>query len=824
MPMNKGLFVDFGVGLSKFKKDLTDMKQTWRSAMSAMEQEAKKSFAKISTDNKKNLNKSTAFANPGVFGMQRFKTTGKDYGNGSPMGSGAAVQVRRTEKMLALQKSLLGVYQKQTKLTDIGGGADPGYATRLAAAKKRQAEYIANSKKGNKVTEQSVKTSRSFADQLRDITRQKLKATQESARHSTALKLENSYFSRLRYQLVEAAAAYVSYRAVMNGAGALINTGRDIENAGFRNSVAFGNKKNYLDARRSMSVNSPFDKADRLEGMTNMMSSGIDAKKYGQLFRNASGATGQSVGEFSGNIKSAVYGDSGILRQYGIKNAQIRTLDLYGRTPIQRRDMILGMLKDNKYFIDGEKQAMNTLTGIQKNIGNRWTNFMEMIIGGADDKNSLYSRIKSGGQSVINWLTKNEKRLKRFATVASTVFKWLVSGVERVGKWLGTKFEGLLKYFDGSEEAFAKKTGKFLLFLELAKNKVGRFFKEWGGTIEWFVKFYLGKQLLGRLGKGGILGLVVGSMLSGDVRAIVKKAIDAFGGGWAVAGMISTYLFAKGSMALISAAARKWLFGGISSGFADAVGSSKGLIGRLTGGILGKLGLDIVGDKVATTVAKSQAAKKGTSTAARMLARGAGVAGASTLAEAALTGSAGTGAAGIAVTIVGIAAVAATAIGLAMVAAQGRKNRLQAWADPKRQGDARKIRYAGMMAIRNTTVAPSKDLEEGILAQQAGQTVEEFRAAKQRRVDEINEAIKATEQQQAEERLDAYLQKHPEELKKKHASAGTTIGEIHIHVDGSKSPQKTADAVLEAIRGGYPDAPGSRQAPGARTFSNTANV
>ena len=509
--MSKGLFVDFGVGLTKFRNNVRDMKKTWADAMKDLEDKAKKTFTKV------NAAQAKAASGSGVF---------------SDAWGGSSNAMRRPDFRNAYTKSI----ERNMRFYNTNALRAKRIATMYSIKGANKTAPWAQPMAGPTVNPAATKNSVSLIDRLTDAYKRLKKSRDEdsgsSSKHNTALKLENSYFSRLRYQIVATVTAYLSYRAIDRYIRYTVGQGQALENNAFKGSVMFGNKGNYLKAydlaqKLSTQGKSGFQTDDLVEGFQKMMYAGIDAKKNYKWVSNVAGATGQKFSETANNLSSAVYGNSDVMRQYGATNAQVKSLDLWGHTPQQRKAMIVAMLKDNKLFINGAKEQAQTLTGIFNQIGSKWEMFVQKIIGKPSDKNSLYTAIKNMFQKINNFFDRNSERIGRFAYAAAETFKWMVKQIEGVGRYLARKAESFLSIFDGSETTFKQKIAKFILWLDLTKLKVKRFFDDWGWLIKDFIYFRMGAWLLGKLGVTGLIGGLIkglfGTATETTAAAIIGK-------------------------------------------------------------------------------------------------------------------------------------------------------------------------------------------------------------------------------------------------------------------------------------------------------------
>ena len=366
-----------------------------------------------------------------------------------------------------------------------------------------------------------------------EATHKKTHELHESLEKFTKGGFVGRYSSYTARRLTYALGGIFSIWGIKRLGNSILGAATEREMDSFRLRVPFGNRGNAAAAmelaeKMGTTGKTPFKSSDMVDAFKQMMEMGIDPRnrKNFNTFGNIAGATGQSMSAVSSDISSAVYGNSSILRKYGVNNQQIFALDrMVNQRPDARKNVIMQILSGDKRYKNGMKEFSYSWQGMVNQIKNHWEAFKLSIIGDPKDKNSLYSKLKDTFQKVIDWLNRNQARIKRFGIAVGEVLKWVLRQVTAFMKWVAHGAESILKKVDGSSESFRDKMAKMVLWLELTKEKVVRFLDKWGWAIKLFVKIWVGAKiaslilspftkLLGLLGGGSGGGGIMGALFN----------------------------------------------------------------------------------------------------------------------------------------------------------------------------------------------------------------------------------------------------------------------------------------------------------------------
>lgn len=271
---------------------------------------------------------------------------------------------------------------------------------------------------------------------------------------------------------------YIALREMWHMTKHLFSEMKELETLGRKNQIFMGNASNVYNAiekfkHKQAEGLTPFSSNDLLEGYNTLAQKGIDATQKFELINNMAAKAGVSFAEASNDIASAMQGNAAAFEKYGLDQKFLAfTKGIEGNTP-RMRSAVLSVLENNKaLWKDGAKDAVNSIEGYQGMIKASWEIFKEKIIGRPDDPNSLASKIRDTFKKIANFMHHHGKQIAAIGSAIGEVFKRVWSWVEGFGRKIA---HALVGHSHSAEEFVNKlkdRTMRFVLFIELVKNKV----------------------------------------------------------------------------------------------------------------------------------------------------------------------------------------------------------------------------------------------------------------------------------------------------------------------------------------------------------------
>ena len=297
---------------------------------------------------------------------------------------------------------------------------------------------------------------------------------------------------------------------------------------------------------------------DQLDAMNNLMAAGIKVGKNFQWISKAAHASGQSVAQFSGAIRSAVGGNMGQLVDMGlITERATRMFDKFGSNTVMRQQAIMSFLQKNKAIANAIKNDFNTIGNEMMRIKAIITDVFLNIAGKPNDPESWYHSVVASLSSISDAFARNIQMIRNYAKGISIVLGYFARQVGKVVVWLGGVCKQVTQMLLGSSDMFVERMRAFVVWLEFWKLYIIDALKT---AWKWMLDFYhsheklinvIGKVLIAYLawnvawkvitaGTFALQGMIFG------VRAL-RGSIIAAGGAWTYFSKMMTVGMFKGA-------------------------------------------------------------------------------------------------------------------------------------------------------------------------------------------------------------------------------------------------------------------------------------
>ena len=297
---------------------------------------------------------------------------------------------------------------------------------------------------------------------------------------------------------------------------------------------------------------------DQLDAMNNLMAAGIKVGKNFQWISKVAHATGQSVAQFSGAIRSAVGGNMGELVNMGlITERATRMFDKFGSNTIMRQQAIMSFLQKNKAIANAIKNDFNTIGNEMMRIKAIISDVFLNIAGKPNDPESWYHSVVASLSNIADAFARNTQMIRNYAKGTGIVLGYFARQIGKVVVWLGGVGKRVTQMLLGSSDTFVERMRAFVVWLEFWKLYIIDALKTAG---KWMVDFYhsheklingIGKVLIAYLawnvawkvitaGTLALQGMIFG------VKAL-RGSIIAAGGAWTYFSKMMTVGMFKGA-------------------------------------------------------------------------------------------------------------------------------------------------------------------------------------------------------------------------------------------------------------------------------------
>ena len=283
--------------------------------------------------------------------------------------------------------------------------------------------------------------------------------------------------------------------------------------------------------------------SDQLDAMNSLMAAGIKVGKNFEWISKAAHATGQSVAQFSGAVRSAVGGNMGQLVDMGlITERATRMFDKFGANTVMRQQAVTNFLLKNKAIANAIKNDFFTIGDEMTRMKAIISDVFINIAGKPNDPNSWYHSVVVSLKNVADVFSNNIKEIREYSKGIGVVLAYFARQTGKMMVWLANVGKKVTRMLLGSSDNFADRMRSFVVWLEFWRIYIVDILKS---VWKWMDNFYhehetlvkgIGKVLLAYLAwniawKIMTRGtLVLQGMLFG-VKGL-RTAIIAAGGAW----------------------------------------------------------------------------------------------------------------------------------------------------------------------------------------------------------------------------------------------------------------------------------------------------
>lgn len=282
---------------------------------------------------------------------------------------------------------------------------------------------------------------------------------------------------------------------------------------------------------------------DQLDAMNNLMAAGIKVGKNFEWITKAAHATGQSVAQFSGAVRSAVGGNMSQLVDMGlITERATRMFDKFGANTVMRQQAVAGFLMHNKAIANAIKNDFYTIGDEMTRLKAIISDVFLNIAGKPNDPNSWYHSVVTSLASVADAFARNNQMIRNYAKGIGVVLAYFARQTGKVVVWLGGVCKKITRMLLGSSDDFADRMRSFVVWLEFWRQYMVSILKS---VWKWIDDFYheheklvkgIGKVLVAYLALNlAWKVLTTGTLaLQGMIFGVktLRNTIMAAGGAW----------------------------------------------------------------------------------------------------------------------------------------------------------------------------------------------------------------------------------------------------------------------------------------------------
>lgn len=358
------------------------------------------------------------------------------------------------------------------------------------------------------------------AHRLKSITLQK-KLNDLSQQHNKAMgekvdvyKMLDNVLSSMKGWLIAAAGIY----GIKQAMDALIDSGEHLDSMLSKSRIAFGGYTNalrgYKKFQDGVARGNLFGTAEEfMDGASILMRKGVKmTDDMTNTLNNWAAGSGQSITETASAIESAISGNMAAFENFGITEREMsRHFSKFQGDTVMMRDAILSYVAAQKQFDGAAKNAPLTWKNISQRVGAMASQFKEAIIGHANDPNSLNALMKKQVTEILDYFNKHKETFRRLAVLISAVLKWIFKQVGSFAKWITKQVVGAVSHMQILMDNYRQRIAGLLLFLEMVKQKVLAFLREYKDVILFALKLLIGFKIARKvfdIGKGAYMSLV----------------------------------------------------------------------------------------------------------------------------------------------------------------------------------------------------------------------------------------------------------------------------------------------------------------------------
>lgn len=282
---------------------------------------------------------------------------------------------------------------------------------------------------------------------------------------------------------------------------------------------------------------------DQLSAMNDLMAAGINVRKNFGWISKAAKATGQSVAQFSGAIRSAVAGNMSQLVQMGlITERATRQFDKYGSNTIMRQQAVMSFLRKNKAIAAAIANDFETIGEQMFRFRTIISSIFTTIAGKPNDPESWYYAVAHSLKNINDAFARNIQMIRNYAKGIGIVLGYFVRQVGKVILFLGRVAKKVTQTLLGSSDDFVDRMRSLVVWLEFWRQEIVSVLKD---AWHWMENFYkehqtlikgIGKVLLAYLGLRLAWKVFVEGMFWIHTMILGMKAmratIMAAGGAW----------------------------------------------------------------------------------------------------------------------------------------------------------------------------------------------------------------------------------------------------------------------------------------------------
>jgi hypothetical protein len=202
-------------------------------------------------------------------------------------------------------------------------------------------------------------------------------------------------------------------------------------------------------------------------------------------------ASGKNANEVANDLSSAAQGNGGALVDYGITERTMKQFQRYTAGTTQMRDAVLSFVKAQSQFNGIAKEAPLTWANISDRMRAMKNKFFEAIAGRQNDPNSLNAMVKKTVNDALAFLNKNSETFKALAGLISASLKWIWKQISHFVEFIVQKGQQSIDSLQSYITNWRERVAGFILYLELVKLGITRFYERNKEVIDGIIKYYL---------------------------------------------------------------------------------------------------------------------------------------------------------------------------------------------------------------------------------------------------------------------------------------------------------------------------------------------
>lgn len=365
----------------------------------------------------------------------------------------------------------------------------------------------------------------------------------------TSRNLVGSIFGQIQSAAIKTALWSGAILSVKEAIDSVIASGEKLDNLLQKNMIAFNGYQNSLNAYSKFQNDIISGKLrgsaeQYLSAATTFSKIGVKMTDDLTLRINDwAAASGKNANEVANDLSSAAQGNKGALVDYGITERTMKQFQRYTAGTTQMRDAVLSFVKAQSQFNGIAKEAPLTWANISDRMRAMKNKFFEAIAGRQNDPNSLNAMVKKTVNDALTFLNKNSETFKALAGLISASLKWIWKQISHFVEFIVQKGQQSIDSLQSYMTNWRERVAGFILYLELVKLGITRFYERNKEVINGIIKYYLifkvAKKAL-NIGDGIITSVKNYGKAFVDTAKKIKNSNFAKG---IVSGLESTYLF-----------------------------------------------------------------------------------------------------------------------------------------------------------------------------------------------------------------------------------------------------------------------------------------